>query len=125
MNAPLISALVLAEGNGGGGGSPDILLLLMLLILAVFVVMTIRRGRKMRNAQVSAMSGAIPGAEVATAGGMVGTVVSRDEEKQRITLEFSSGHRADFTLGAVQQVLQPAPSTEDPTAGEQTPGEEK
>lgn len=125
MNEPLFSALILAGGEGGGGGSPDILLLLMLLILAVFVVMTIRRGRKMRNAQVSAMSGAVPGAEVSTAGGMVGTVVFRDEEKQRVTLEFSSGHRADFTLAAVQQILQPAPSAEDPAEGEQAPDEEK
>lgn len=125
MNQPLISAVILAGGEGGGGGSPDILLLLMLLVLAVFVVMTIRRGKKMRDAQVSAMSGAVPGAEVSTAGGMVGTVVSRDEEKQRLTLEFSSGHRADFTFGAVQQILHPAPSAEDPTAGEQAPDEEK
>lgn len=104
----------------------DPLLLVMFGLIALFMIFTLRRGRKMREAQRDAHSGAVVGAEVITAGGLVGTVVHRDEERQRITLEFSTGDRADFLLGAVQQVTEPAPGqpgthgpeTTDPTSGD-------
>lgn len=89
------------------------LLLIMIAILVLFMFLTFRRGKKMRDQQKEAHASAVVGAEVVTAGGMVGTVVDRDEARQRITLEFSTGDRADFLIGAVQQVSQPA-------AGQQT-----
>lgn len=89
-------------------------MLLMLGVLALLVFMTFRRGRKMRQAQQQAHTGAVIGAEVVTAGGVVGTVVARDEERQRITLEFSNGTRIDFLLAAVQQVTEPAPGQRGP-----------
>ncbi|GAA1186326.1 MULTISPECIES: preprotein translocase subunit YajC [Nesterenkonia] len=93
----------------------DPFLLIMIAILALFMLMTFRRGKKMRDAQSAAVSGAVPGAEVVTAGGIVGTVVARDEERQRVTLEFSGGDRVDFQLPAVQHVLTPATSPEEPS----------
>nr|WP_255727583.1 MULTISPECIES: preprotein translocase subunit YajC [unclassified Nesterenkonia] len=85
----------------------------MIAILAIFMFLTFRRGKKMRDEQTKARGGAVVGAQVVTAGGMVGTVVSRDEEAQRLTLEFSSGDRVDFLIGAIQQVVEPAATTED------------
>lgn len=89
----------------------------MLGLLVLFMVFTFRRGKKMRDQQQQAHAQATVGAEVVTAGGLVGTVVARDEEKQRLTLEFSSGNRADFLIGAVQQIVEPAATEqpEDPT----------
>lgn len=81
----------------------------MLGMLALLIFMTFRRSRKARQSQQEAHTGAVVGAEVVTAGGMVGTIVSRDEETQRIVLEFSNGDRVDFLLVAVQQILTPAP----------------
>ncbi len=108
--------LQLVAQQGAANPMADPLLLIMLGILVLFMILTFRRGRKMREQQKQAHSAAVVGAEVVTAGGLVGTVVQRDEARQRITLEFSGGGRADFLIGAVQQVTEPAP-------GQQTPGQ--
>lgn len=113
--------LFVAQGDGGdaAGGFGDPLLLILMGMLALLIFFTFRRGRKMRQQQQEAHASAVVGAEVVMAGGVVGTVVSRDEEKQRVSLEFSNGDRVDFLLGAVQQVVTPAPgqpSAEDETA---------
>lgn len=115
-----------AGGNGNDGATggnifADPFILIMLAVLVLLFVVTLRRGRKMREQQRQAHSGAVIGAEVVTAGGMVGTVVHRDETRQRLTLEFSNGNRADFLLGAVQQVVEPAPGQQNP--GEQSSGD--
>ncbi|MBO0595983.1 preprotein translocase subunit YajC [Nesterenkonia sp. E16_7] len=113
MNASLYHAQLLATEGGGTGPALDPFLLIMIAILVIFMVLTFRRGKKMRDEQTKARGGAVVGAQVVTAGGMVGTVVSRDEEAQRVTLEFSSGDRVDFLIGAIQQVVEPAATTED------------
>lgn len=108
------SAQILA-GGGGGEAAFNPIMLVLFAILVLFMIMTFRRGKKMRNEQANARNGAVIGAEVVTAGGMVGTVVGRDEERQRVTLEFSNGDRVDFLLAAIQQVTEP---TEAPVAEE-------
>lgn len=113
MNALLPYAQVSASGGTGSAPGFDPLLLIMIAILVIFMVLTFRRGKKLRDEQSKARGGAVVGAQVVTAGGMVGTVVSRDEEAQRVTLEFSSGDRVDFLIGAIQQVVEPAATTED------------
>ncbi|GAB3844722.1 preprotein translocase subunit YajC [Nesterenkonia populi] len=116
---PLLTLIAENDGNGDPAGNVagDPFIWIMLGLLVLFMVFTFRRGKKMRDQQQQAHAQATVGAEVVTAGGIVGTVVHRDEERQRLTLEFSSGNRADFLLGAVQQILEPAASeqTEDPT----------
>lgn len=111
------------EGEAQGGGS-SIFLILMFGILLLFVITTWRRSKKVRENAQQAHAGAVVGAEVVAGGGMVGRVVSRDEEKQRVTLEFADGHRADFLLQAVVQVTEPAPGQQepdvDPTAADGT-----
>ncbi len=147
------SAQILAGGAGGEQAAFNPIMLILFAILVLFMIMTFRRGKKMRNEQANARNGAVIGAEVVTAGGMVGTVVGRDEERQRVTLEFSNGDRVDFLLAAIQQVTEPtaapeadeaaaadtaveeqrpvdpAPSDEDPgrdePAGDDAPGREK
>lgn len=106
-----------AGGDGGGeAANPwgDPLVLIMIALLIGLIFFTFRRGQKMRKAQQEAHTNAVVGAEVLTAGGVVGTIVARDEDRQRITLEFSNGDRVDFLLGAVQQVITPAPGNEEP-----------
>ncbi|RJN31284.1 preprotein translocase subunit YajC [Nesterenkonia natronophila] len=98
----------IAGGEGGEAGGSAIFMLLMFGLLAVFIFATWRRSRKMREDVRKANEGAVVGAEVVTAGGIVGHVVSRDDERQRITLEFSNGDRIDFLLQAVQQIVEPA-----------------
>jgi preprotein translocase subunit YajC len=98
-----------AGGEGGEAGGSAIFMLLMFGLLALFIFATWRRSRKMREDVRKANEGAVVGAEVVTAGGIVGHVVSRDDERQRITLEFSNGDRIDFLLQAVQQIVEPAP----------------
>ena len=116
FSAQTADAQILAQGGGEAGGGGEIFMLILLGIMVLFMVMTFRRGKKMRDAQAAAVSGAVVGAEVMTAGGMIGTVVARDEERQRITLEFSSGDRADFQVGAGQHVIKPAVTPQDPTS---------
>lgn len=105
-NAPV------AGGEAGEAGGSAIFMLLMFGLLALFIFATWRRSRKMREDVRKANEGAVVGAEVVTAGGIVGRVVSRDDERQRITLEFSNGDRIDFLLQAVQQVVEPVPGQE-------------
>ncbi|TLP79540.1 preprotein translocase subunit YajC [Nesterenkonia sphaerica] len=103
------AAAPVAGAEGGEAGGSAIFMLLMFGLLALFIFATWRRSRKMREDVRKANEGAVVGAEVVTAGGIVGRVVSRDDEHQRITLEFSHGDRMDFLLQAVQQVVEPAP----------------
>lgn len=112
-------------GDGGDAAGTPIFMILMFGLLALFIFATWRRSRKMRDDVRKANEGAVLGAEVVTAGGVVGRVVHRDDERQRITLEFSTGDRADFLLQAVQQIIEPveqAPETDrpdtDPTAAD-------
>ncbi|MDO5492472.1 MAG: preprotein translocase subunit YajC [Nesterenkonia sp.] len=114
-----VPATTLLTADGGTTGGFDPFLLIMFAIMVIFVIVIMRRGKKMRDKQLDAMSGAVIGAEVLLAGGMVGTVVGRDEERQRLTVEFSSGDRVDFLLQAVQQVLEPASTPDDPTSAEE------
>lgn len=113
--------MTLLAGGGGEAAGFDPFLLIMFAIMVIFVIVIMRRGKKMRDKQLDAMTGAVIGAEVLLAGGVVGTVISRDEERRRVTVEFSSGDRVDFLLQAVQQVLEPAATAqdEDPTASEE------
>ncbi|WP_157984032.1 preprotein translocase subunit YajC [Nesterenkonia muleiensis] len=98
---------VLAGGDAAGGEGTPIFMILMFGLLALFIFATWRRSRKMREDVRKANEGAVLGAEVVTAGGIVGRVVHRDDERQRLTLEFSNGDRADFLLQAVQQIIEP------------------
>ena len=125
LYAQTTAAQILAGGGGGAAGGGEFFMLALLGIMLIFMVMTFRRGKKMRDAQAAAVSSAVVGAEVMTAGGMIGTVVSRDEERQRLTLEFSSGDRADFQVAAVQHVIEPAVTAEDPSTEDPTSGQEK
>lgn len=117
---------ILAGGGGDAGEGSSIFLILMFGLLALFIFATWRRGRKMRDEARKANEGAVIGAEVVTAGGVVGRVVGRDDERQRITLEFSTGDRADFLLQAVQQITEPVepeieePDSTDPTSTDDT-----
>ncbi|WP_146341693.1 preprotein translocase subunit YajC [Nesterenkonia sp. NBAIMH1] len=110
MNHLPLLTLLAGNGDPAGNAAGDPFIWIMLGLLVLFMVFTFRRGKKMRDKQQQAHAQATVGAEVVTAGGLVGTVVHRDEERQRLTLEFSSGNRADFLLGAVQQITEPAPS---------------
>lgn len=114
FNAAADAPVAGAEGGGDAGGSA-IFMLLMFGLLALFIFATWRRNRKMRQDVQQANEGAVIGAEVVTAGGIVGHVVSRDDERQRITLEFTGGDRMDFLLQAVQQIIEPAPGQESGT----------
>ena len=82
-----------AGATGGEAGGSAIFMLLMFGLLALFIFATWRRNRKMREDVRQANEGAVLGAEVVTAGGIVGRVVGRDDERQRITLEFTSVFR--------------------------------
>ncbi len=106
---PVAANTPVAGGEGGEAGGSAIFMLLMFGLLALFIFATWRRSRKMREDVRKANEGAVVGAEVVTAGGIVGRVISRDDERQRITLEFSHGDRMDFLLQAVQQVIEPDP----------------
>lgn len=112
-----------AGATGGEAGGSAIFMLLMFGLLALFIFATWRRNRKMREDVRQANEGAVLGAEVVTAGGIVGRVVGRDDERQRITLEFTNGDRIDFLLQAVQQIVEPAPGQQseiDPSEHDQT-----
>lgn len=83
----------------------SLILIYVVVIGAAFMFMT-SRGRKKQQAQAQAMQQAlVPGAEVRTIGGLVGTVIEMTDEY--VVIETTPGVRLKFTKQAVAGVVQP------------------
>lgn len=97
----------------------DPLTLVMLAVLAVLVFFMFRNGRKRQKDQAALQSQMVAGAEVMTNFGMYGTILSIDEEANKVALEIAPGtvvhlHRqtiarvVDPTLTESESVVEPA-----------------
>lgn len=99
----------------------SLILIYVVVIGAAFMFMT-SRGRKKQAAQAQAMQHAlVPGAEVRTIGGLVGTVAELTDEY--VVIETTPGVKLKFTKQAIAGVVQPAdPDT--PVLGEESASDE-
>lgn len=99
----------------------QLILIYVVVIGAAFMFMT-SRGRKKQAAQAQAMQQAlVPGAEVRTIGGLVGSVVEMTDEY--VVIETTPGVKLRFTKQAIAGVVQPA-EPDAPAYGEELTPEE-
>jgi len=82
--------------------------LVIIAVIAVLVFFMFRNGRK-RQAQMRELQAqVVPGAEVITQAGIIGTIVSMDEEANQVQLETFPGSFVTVHRQTVTTVLKPA-----------------
>ena len=87
----------------------------MVVILAVLIFFMFRSSRKRQKQQSELQKQVVPGATVMTNFGVFGTIVSIDEENNKVELETSPGHILTVhrqTIGRVETVPETAEITD-------------
>jgi len=85
----------------------DPLTLVMLAVLALLVFFMFRNGRKRQKEQASLQSQMVAGASVMTNFGMYGTILSIDEEANKVALEIAPGTVVQMHRQAISRVVEP------------------
>jgi preprotein translocase subunit YajC len=92
----------------------DPLTLVMLAVLAMLVFFMFRNGRKRKKDQETLQSTMVPGAEVMTNFGLYGTILSIDEEANKVALEIAPGTVVQIHRQTIARVVEPTvPFTDD------------
>jgi len=94
----------------------DPLTLVMLAVLALLVFFMFRNGRKRQKEQASLQSQMVAGANVMTNFGMYGTILSIDEEANKVELEIAPGTVVQMHRQAISRVVEPAVIADDADA---------
>lgn len=88
----------------------SVLLIYIIGVAILMYVLTILPGKR-KNKQVRAMHDSIvTGDVVATIGGIIGTVVERDEETVKILIDEKTGTEMKVVVMAIQSILEKANS---------------
>jgi len=88
----------------------DFMTIAMMAVLAVLVFFMFRNGRKRQRDLAQLQSKVTAGAHVLTNFGVYGTIVSIDEEENKILLETSPGATLTIHRQAVSRVIEPTES---------------
>ncbi|MCI4657526.1 preprotein translocase subunit YajC [Cryobacterium zhongshanensis] len=88
----------------------------MLAVLALLVFFMFRNGRKRQKEQASLQSQMVAGANVMTNFGMYGTILSIDEEANKVELEIAPGTVVQMHRQAISRVVEPAVTADDADA---------
>lgn len=103
----------------------------MVVILAALIFFMFRSSRKRQKQQSELQKQVVPGATVMTNFGVFGTIVSIDEEHNKVELETSPGHILTVhrqTIGRVEttpDTVEETPADAVETETESTVGDEK
>jgi preprotein translocase subunit YajC len=79
----------------------------MLAVLALLVFFMFRNGRKRKKDQETLQSTMVPGAEVMTNFGLYGTILSIDEEANKVALEIAPGTVVQIHRQTIARVVEP------------------
>jgi preprotein translocase subunit YajC len=90
----------------------DFMTIAMMAVLAVLVFFMFRNGKKRQRDLAELQSKVSAGAHVLTNFGVYGTIVSIDEEENKILLETSPGSTLTIHRQAVSRVIEPTESLE-------------
>ncbi|MBC7442132.1 MAG: preprotein translocase subunit YajC [Ramlibacter sp.] len=85
----------------------DPLTLVMLVVLAALVFFMFRNSRKRQKDQAALQSQMVAGAEVMTNFGMYGTILSIDEEANKVALEIAPGTVVQLHRQTIARVVEP------------------
>ncbi|MGY4857002.1 preprotein translocase subunit YajC [Cryobacterium sp. AP23] len=91
----------------------DPLTLVMLAVLALLVFFMFRNGRKRQKDTLSLQSKMVPGADVMTNFGLYGTIVSIDEEGNKVALEIAPGTTVQIHRQTIARVVEPVVVADD------------
>lgn len=91
----------------------DPLTLVMLAVLALLVFFMFRNGRKRKADQEKLQSTMVPGADVMTNFGLYGTIVSIDEEENKVALEIAPGTTVQIHRQTIARVVEPREAATD------------
>ncbi len=91
----------------------DPITLVMLAVLALLVFFMFRNGRKRKRDQEALQSTMVVGAEVMTNFGMYGTIVSIDEEENKVALEIAPGTIVNIHRQTIARVVSPVVAESD------------
>ncbi len=116
MSSVLASGIVLAAGKSKGGSSSVFLFLILGLGILGYYFFLRPRSQRQRQAREELKKAAV-GDEIATIGGLVGTIVAEDGD--RVTVSTGNGTELVFLRQAIGRRLDPpAPDVPDaPDAG--------
>ena len=96
-------------------------LILFGLVIVVLIIFMVRNGRKRAKDQATLAATLVPGAEVMTTFGLYGTIVSIDEEENKVVLRTSPNSEVTLHRQAVGRVVTPVETPEGPVEGDDTP----
>jgi len=99
----------------------DPLTLVMLAVLAMLVFFMFRNGRKRKRDQEALQATMVAGADVMTNFGMYGTIVSIDEEANKVALSIAPGVIVDIHRQTIARVVEPVAAEADEDALAQSP----
>ncbi|TFC97026.1 preprotein translocase subunit YajC [Cryobacterium breve] len=85
----------------------DPLTLVMLAVLAALVFFMFRNSRKRQKDQAALQSQMVAGADVMTNFGLYGTIVSIDEEANKVALEIAPGTVVELHRQTIARVVEP------------------
>ena len=96
----------------------DPLTLVMLAVLALLVFFMFRNSRKRQKDTAALQSKMVAGANVMTNFGLYGTIVSIDEEENKVALQIAPGTIVDIHRQTIARVVEPAVEVEETAAVE-------
>jgi preprotein translocase subunit YajC len=91
----------------------DPLTLVMLAVLALLVFFMFRNGRKRQKDTLALQSKMVAGADVMTNFGLYGTIVSIDEEENKVALEIAPGTIVQIHRQTIARVVEPTIAGDD------------
>jgi preprotein translocase subunit YajC len=91
----------------------DPLTLVMLAVLALLVFFMFRNGNKRKKDTLALQSKMVAGADVMTNFGLYGTIVSIDEEENKVALEIAPGTIVQIHRQTIARVVEPTEATYD------------
>lgn len=94
----------------------DPLTLVMLAVLALLVFFMFRNGRKRQKDTLALQSKMVAGADVMTNFGLYGTIVSIDEEENKVALQIAPGTIVQIHRQTIARVVEPTVVSDDELA---------
>lgn len=110
----LDSVCVLAQAKPAApapGGELASTLFMILPLILLFYFMILRPQQQQERKRRQMMSALKPNDRVLTAGGIYGTIVNLDAEKNRVTVRVADGVKLNMTRNSIVEVLDAAEKT--------------
>jgi len=100
--------------------------LVIIAVLIVLIFFMFRNGRKRRQQMQELQAKVIPGAEVITQSGIIGTIIHMDDEAGKVELETTPGTVITVHRQTVTNVLTPAiPDSAEELTSADLPGDDR